>query len=145
MNKRKLQKVVIDKTFFTGIKRYDGVTKYFVGVINNLGDAMMGKKTEEILTNTFRELFQFDQKHLIREELELVKHGYSDCNSHLNKHKEFIFEIRWLYLQNKSGNGDSRTLAAEIVAILTEWIQIHIVGDDSACASFLRSKGVSLA
>jgi len=139
---QQMPKLVWDESYATKIKAFDEQHEVIFTYINDLRDAMMGKKSEEIVNRTLKGLLQYSVTHFIEEEIVLLKYDYPDFDSHQKSHQKFTEEVRRLFVEYKSGKANSRIIAAEITAIVTEWLQIHILQEDFAYTEFLMSKGI---
>ncbi len=128
-----------------GISTFDNQHKVLFEFINDLRDIMMSKRTNlKAVDKTFLSILDYTLTHFLEEEIFLYKISYPNFNRHKKDHDNFIREVKDLYVRFKAGEGGNRIICAEITAILTEWIQGHIMKDDLEYAKFASENGVSL-
>jgi len=142
MKVQQMPKLVWDDSYSTKIKLFDEQHEVIFTYINDLRDAMMGKKSEEIVNRTLMGLLEYSVTHFIDEEIILLKNDYPDFQNHQSSHEKFTEEVRRLFVEYKAGKANSRIMAAEITAVVTEWLQVHILKEDMEYAEFLKAKGI---
>ncbi len=137
-----MPKLEWDVSYSVGVASFDAQHKYIFNYINELRDTMMGKKGHDAVDKILVSLLDYTNGHFFNEEIMLFKHEFPDFDVHKAEHDKFLSEIRGLYVRFKAGETDSRLISAEIIAVVTELLQEHIMKTDMEYTSYLNSKGV---
>jgi hemerythrin len=137
-----MQKLEWDNSYSVGVDDFDAEHKLLFGFINDLRESLIGRKGKEIVDHVLNGLLDYANTHFFHEEILLVKHGYPDYEAHKAEHEKFLSEVRGLYVRFHADNSESKLISAEIIGVVTEWLQEHIMKIDRAYAPFLASKGV---
>lgn len=141
-----MPKLEWDELFATGITRYDNQHKVLFDYINELRSITLGKSGPEArltIEKVLASLVNYTLTHFLDEEVELYRFGYPDFDDHKAEHDQFIVAVRDLYIRFRAGKSDMRIICAEILAVVSEWIQGHILVKDKAYGEFLKSKGIN--
>ena len=137
-----MKKLEWDDSYSVGVHDIDAEHKFLFHFINDLQETLLGKKGRETVENVLNGLFNHASSHFIHEEILLYKNGYPEYNAHKAEHDKLLSEFRGCYVAFMAGGADSRLISAEIIAVLTEWLQEHVLKADKAYAHFLKSKAV---
>ncbi|MBI5178309.1 MAG: hemerythrin family protein [Nitrospinae bacterium] len=137
-----MPKLEWDESYSVKVGEFNDQHKLLFDYINDLRDSMMGKKGKDTVTKTLNNLLDYTNTHFFNEEIMLYKHEYPDYEKHKAAHDQFLSDIRGFYVRFHAGSADSRLISAEIIAVVTELLQEHILKADKAYAAFLNSKGV---
>lgn len=137
-----MQKLEWDSSYATGLESLDNEHKMLFGYINDLRDSLIGRKGKDVVGRVLEGLLEYTNGHFFNEEILLFKLRYPDYDAHKAQHEKFLSEVRGYYVAFKSGDVDSKLMSAEITAVVTEWLQEHIMKVDKAYVPFLKSKGV---
>jgi hemerythrin len=65
---------------------------------------------------------------------------------HKSIHDDFLNEMKSLYVKFRAGDplASGRIVSAEITAILTEWIQVHIIDEDKKYAEYFQNENIEV-
>jgi hemerythrin len=121
-----------------GVEAVDQDHKKLVGIINQLYDAIVARRSKEILGGLLDELELYTKYHFDREEQFFHATGYGDAAEHIRQHNDFrrrIIEIRERY---KDGTGG---LTLEVMNFLKDWFFDHVLGSDAKYVAHLHAKG----
>ena len=125
--------------YSVGVARLDEQHRKIFELLSTLQQAMLGKKSHEVLTNIVQELVQYAKTHFTSEEAYFQMYGYPDRDAHKREHQEFIQKIQQFQADFAKGRA---TLSIEVFKFLSEWVKNHVLGSDKKYGPFLNSKGV---
>jgi hemerythrin len=137
-----MPKLEWDESYSVRVGAFDDQHKLLFDYINDLRESMMGKKGGDTVKDILVSLLNYTNTHFFNEEILLYKYEYPDYDKHKAAHDQFLSEIRSFYVRFMAGSADSRLISAEIIAVVTELLQEHILKADKAYAVFLNAKGV---
>lgn len=123
-----------------GINSIDTQHKLLVKYINDLHDAMLDGKGNDILGGILKSLVDYTVRHFDYEENLLAKHGYPDTPAHKEEHVKLCDTV--LAFKEKFDAGEA-TVSADIMDFLKDWLMNHILKTDKQYVSFLNENGVS--
>lgn len=121
------------------IDEIDSQHKEFIKLTNELSDAIIAGKEEDIIEETLSTLIGYANMHFASEERLMKIHGYPDLAMHKKEHSELKETILKL---NHRFNTGQLAHAATIAVFLEGWITNHLQTIDKEYSSFLNSKGV---
>jgi hemerythrin len=107
---------------------------------------MLGNKPADVIESTFYSILNYTITQFLDEEVLLYQNEYPDYENHKQVHDEFMNEIKSLYVRFRAGDplANGRIVSAEVTAILTEWIQVHIMNEDKRYAEYFRNAGLEV-
>lgn len=108
-------------------------------LINDLYDAMLARKTKEVMGKILEELKTYTVVHFSKEEKYFEKFSYPAINSHIKEHESFVAKVVEFQKGFESGK---LFLSTEITTFLKEWLSHHIKVIDKQYSMFLNSKGI---
>lgn len=111
--------------------------KVLIGLVNELNDAMLEGRGNEIMGHVLDELIKYTATHFAHEEQMMQERDYPDYVMHKTEHDLLVGAV--VELQKKFEAGQSR-ISIEVMRFLKEWLQTHILGTDMRLGAFL-SKG----
>lgn len=123
-----------------GIASIDEQHQRLVGIINALHLAMLERREQQVLGETFAELVDYTKTHFAFEERLFAEHGYPAEESHLGQHRALAQRVIELKEDFDSGN---TAVTLEVMRFLREWLTGHILDSDKEYVSFLRDRGVT--
>jgi hemerythrin len=129
-----------DQRFSVNIKVIDEQHKKWIGMLNNLHDAMRLGKGRDMVGSVLGELVDYTKVHFSTEERLMEKYGYALYSGHKKLHEDMVREVE--LLQSKYEAGET-TLTIDVMQFLKNWLSEHIIGTDRNYAPFLNGKGVS--
>ena len=132
-----MQKLEWEELFSTGIEHFDNQHKVLFGFLNVLRANTVGKRDKEVVNEVIDSLLNYTMTHFLEEEIVLCRLEFPGYAEHKAEHDEFLVAVRDLYIRFKAGKCESRSMAAEIVTVVSEWLQGHILVKDKAYGEFL--------
>lgn len=140
---QRIPKIKWDENLSVNIIKIDYGHKLIIGYINCLFDSMMAQTTEKTEEELFKSILDFIPEHFLNEEVEMYRHRYPDRAEHREIHDRFLSSLRELYVWYRSGTTDSVLISLELLALLTEWLQDHVLKIDKVCGRHLNARGVT--
>jgi len=128
-----------DSSLSVGVAEIDEQHKKLVKMINELHEAMLQRRSTEIMKNLLKGLADYTVYHFSTEEKYFDKFGYPDAENHKLQHDAFVNKVS--EFQQKYNAGQV-SLGVEINQFLKDWLLGHIKGADKAYSSFFNSKGL---
>lgn len=123
----------------TGIQIIDAQHKRLVEIINELNDAMVESRSDEMMAATMAELVDYTHTHFGTEMRLLSNHSYEQLQEHLREHKIFTDQIEMYRDRVDAG---SRSVDTALMEYLREWLVNHIRVSDRAYVPTLQKAGV---
>jgi hemerythrin len=111
----------------------------FIKIINELNDAMLARKGNDVIGTIIDELLDYAKTHFTCEEDYFNQFGYADTHTHRTEHIEFMKKIIQFsngYRNNKVG------LSIEVMHFLSDWLKIHIQISDKKYSALFNEKGL---
>ena len=121
------------------ISSIDSQHQKLVEYINELYDAMMAGKGNDVLGSVFQKLITYTQDHFAYEEKLFETHGYSETSQHAKAHASLKSTVSDFYTKFQKGE---MAVSSELMNFLKEWLMNHILKEDKAYVPFLKNKGV---
>jgi hemerythrin len=118
-----------------GIPVIDGQHRRIVDYINQL-DAIDGEADRAIVGRVLSDLVDYTYSHFAFEEALMEEAGYDFLSIHRGAHQAFCSRIDQL----RQRFGDGEQVAAELAAMLGQWLVYHIRHDDGSYAGLVREK-----
>ena len=125
--------------YSVNVNEIDNQHKKIVELINNLHDNMMVGKAKEIMSETLSELVDYTLYHFETEEKYFDQYNYPESELHKKLHNELVEQVGALQKRFESGE---RVLTIDVMNILRDWLNDHILGSDKEFGPYLNSKGV---
>lgn len=128
-----------NETMMLGIQSMDNQHQRWIGLINDLHDAMQQGKGSEVVNRTLTGMLDYARVHFVDEERLLLQHSYPGYTQHKQLHDNFIKKIKEIQDQLQKGH---IILTMEIMKSLRDWLTNHIQSVDRQYAPFLKRKGI---
>lgn len=128
-----------DQSISVNIPSIDTQHQKWIGMINDLYDAMRSGKGKEVVGKILEEMVQYTQTHFAAEERLMRQYGYPEYEQHKLAHDRFVEKVKDLQARNAAGQ---IALSAEVFTSLKDWLVNHIQTVDRRYAPFLTAKGV---
>lgn len=122
-----------------GIPSLDGQHQRWIGLINDLHDAMMARKGREIVAATLKGMVEYTRTHFGTEERLMTRHGFAEAASHTRLHDEFVARIAEMEARHQAGDA---TLTIDVMDSLRDWLVRHIQTVDRQYVAHLKAHGV---
>lgn len=110
-----------------GNELIDGEHKVWIDILNRLVDAMMDRKSSEVLSQTLDELKAYTAKHFGDEENIFEKTDYPLTEKHKEIHRGFVAKIQGFEDDLTAGK---LTLTIELMNTMKDWLYDHIMKID---------------
>ncbi|BAQ61235.1 transcription accessory protein [Geminocystis sp. NIES-3708] len=122
--------------YITGEKIIDMQHQYLFSLINELHDAMIEGKGQEIVGKILDQLVLYTVEHFATEEELMLQYEYPNYLSHKEKHDALKEQV--LTLQEKWKNKEE-FLTVKVSQFLTDWLIHHIKGEDLNVISHIKN------
>ena len=133
-----MPKIEWTKKFSVGVTEIDEQHKKWIEIINRLHDAIMirsgGKDLSESILN---EMLEYTEFHFSFEEKFLEEQGYPGLEGHKCIHEYYKETLRLKLRDRQSGD---LVLSREVMQMLTDWLQAHILDEDMQYSLYLEAK-----
>jgi hemerythrin-like metal-binding protein len=131
--------IIWNETIAIGILSMDSQHQRWIGLMNELYDAMRTGKAKAVVGRTLTNMLDYTQTHFTAEEKLIATHGYPEYKEHKQIHDGFIERIEGLSRRQQSHDD---ALTSEVMNFLKEWLINHIQSVDRQYVPLLKSKGV---
>jgi hemerythrin len=123
--------------YSVGITEIDDQHKHLVNLVNKLHEAMMAKRSTEVLSEVISQLIEYTGVHFATEEQLFARFSYPDTAPHVAEHQKFVESVETFYkdFQNKRIG-----VSIDILNFLTDWLKNHILGSDKKYGPFITEK-----
>ncbi len=121
------------------ISAIDAQHKKWIGILNELHDAMKSGKGKEKIGKVLDDLVEYTKVHFAAEEKLMQGNGYPLFAGHKKQHEDMVKEVELLkskYISGASG------LTIEVMQFLRNWLSEHIIGTDKNYGPYLNEKGI---
>ena len=121
------------------IKSIDAQHQRWIGLINDLHDAMRQGKGKALIAQTLTKVVDYTQTHFAYEEELMTKASYPEFAQHKALHDEFVAKVQdWQRRQQAS----DVALTLEVMGTLKDWLLNHIQTADRRYAPWLKTTGL---
>ena len=127
-------------SYSVNIREIDRQHMKLVQIINELNEAMLEGKANDVLAKIVRELVSYTKTHFSKEEGYMERYGYPDVSAHKLQHSAFVNKISDLSDDFESGR---LGVSIDLMKFLKDWILKHIKGTDMKYVPFLVGNGMS--
>lgn len=128
--------------FSVGIPELDQQHQRLVALINELHEAMMKGKGSAVQQKILAELVRYTQTHFDAEEAFMRSLQYPAFPEHRLNHEKMTREVRTLQQNLVAGN---EILSIDLMTFLRDWLQNHILKEDSQYAAYARQRHTAAA
>jgi hemerythrin len=126
--------------YSVNVKEIDKQHKMLVETLNELHEAMLTKKSREILSGIVTSMVDYAKFHFSYEEGNMKRFNFPGYSSHKKEHDDFTEKVG--DFQKKHADGHLM-LSMEIMNFLKDWLKNHIMGTDKQYSSFFNDKGLT--
>lgn len=138
----KAGKVLIEwdeERFSVGVPAMDDQHKNWINMINDLHAAFLGKADSVTVEKLIAHILDYCRYHFAAEEALMKRIGYVNFVDHRDAHARFFVKIKAMESDLLSG---SQPLKTQIMCIMKNWLEEHILTQDMDYRNFIESKGV---
>ena len=125
--------------FEVGVHEIDTQHRQLFNLANELAEAIMQRREQDILIRILAELTRYTQTHFTTEEQLMTRHQYPGAEAHRRQHQELVHQVEQLRLAVQEGQPDA---ADKVLKLFTGWLAEHIMHIDKALARDLQQKGL---
>ncbi len=122
-----------------GISEIDAQHQKLVVLINELHEAMLARRTNEVLGTIIERLLAYTKSHFRTEELYFAEFAFPEKAAHTEAHQRFTGKV--LDFQRDFSEG-KLLLSMEVMTFLKEWLIQHILGTDRKYVALFRERGL---
>ena len=128
-----------DDSFLIHVNEIDDQHHGLVDLVNELHEAMRVGKGQNVLESTLNKLVQYTLVHFQTEESYFKRFGYSDAESHIKEHANFVQKVG----EFKEGFEKGKVLLTlDVLDFLYNWLNTHIKGTDKKYGPFFNQHGL---
>jgi hemerythrin len=120
--------------FSVGDATMDAEHKEWLGILNELGDAIDGNANRETVGEIIRRMENYTITHLTHEELYMVRMNYPYFDTHKRQHDALVRAI--VDIREKWECGLKYSLTIETVQLVKRWLMNHIKVADKKYAVY---------
>ena len=114
----------------------DSEHKEIFGMVDKLlADDFTGRPDK--IKSTIDFLAGYVVRHFDHEEQLMDESSYSDADTHINQHKDFVKTVGEL-VERIEGNLDSINLSLEVNKVIVDWLAEHVMVSDKALVNHYR-------
>ncbi|MCS7238261.1 MAG: bacteriohemerythrin [Thermoguttaceae bacterium] len=125
--------------YSVGIVRLDDQHRKIFQMLNTLRQAMLDKKSDQVLAGIVNDLVQYAKTHFASEEAYFQMYAYPERDAHKQEHEEFTRKVRQFQEDLAKGRA---TLTLDVLKFLSDWVKNHVLGSDKKYGPYLNAKGV---
>lgn len=118
-----------------GIPEMDSQHRRLVDLTNHLHEAMLQRKSHEVLGDIIFRLIDYTKFHFRDEETCMIQSGFPQTMSHRAEHQEFVSEVERFKADFEAGK---LMLSMEMMDFLKNWMVDHIQGSDREYVSYFN-------
>lgn len=115
----------------------DADHRVLVALVNELHTATSQGQGRAVVASILQRVITSTEQHLRNEEQLMAQMGFPDLENHKIGHGHFMQELRGLEQRMQAG---SFTVAAQLSAVLRDWLSLHIRRNDKELLRFHRRK-----
>lgn len=125
--------------FSVKVKEIDEQHKQLVEMINRLHDAMVANKGRQVQQEIVGEMAAYAIFHFETEEKYMRRFAYPAYEEHRLEHEKFSADVAELKSRVDKG---LLVLSLEIMTVLRDWLQGHIMGTDMQYSGHFNANGL---
>ncbi len=120
------------------IEEIDEQHKKLINLINEMYDAMQAGKGRDIIDTVIDEFVDYTVYHFNTEERLLWQHGYPNYDDHKEMHDHIAKKAR--ELKKTSDDKGNKPSNIEVMLLMTNWLNTHILEEDRKYVPYIASK-----
>jgi hemerythrin len=131
-----------DDSLSVGVDYIDNQHKQLVSIINQLNDAMLQDKGNEVMCEILDDLVEYTKSHFKSEEHLMKKYGYPESSEHIKEHEKLTKQVIDFAESYREGKA---IITLSVMNFLKDWLSNHIFETDKTFGQFLlESQGKDL-
>lgn len=135
--------IIWNKEWNVGHAEIDKQHQHWVEIFNRFESACLDdsyQNAAEYKKDTIQELYEYTDYHFKTEEEVMNKYDYPEAARHWRLHKDFKNSV---YEKFREFENDGAVLSSQILSLMKQWIEDHILTEDRMLLLFLESQGIS--
>lgn len=140
MDEQSKSQMKLGDRYILGFKIIDDQHRYFVGLLNELYDAINQVSAKEKLGHIIDEVINYAGFHFATEEKYFEEFKYIEKNEHMRQHREITEKLAGF---RERFSGDEITVAGELVELMEDWLVNHIAVYDKKYVNCFREHGLT--
>ncbi|NOX26178.1 MAG: hemerythrin family protein [Deltaproteobacteria bacterium] len=136
-----MPKIDWNDSFGVGNDEIDRQHKKWIGIFNDLHDAMLNDDLTDyraMTTQSLQDMLDYAKVHFAFEEKYMANIGYPDLVAHRRLHKDFDTQIYQCYRDAEDGH---TVLNTKIIKMVRNWLVQHIMIEDMKYKLFAQQRG----
>lgn len=121
------------------VAEIDEQHRQLIAMINRLHDAMLANKGRELQREIVTQMVEYTHFHFATEEQYMRSFGFAGYYEHKKEHEQFAAEAALLMEGVDHG---SLVLTLEVMTLLKDWLQNHILGTDKEYSGLFKANGL---
>ncbi|MBT7943981.1 MAG: hemerythrin family protein [Alphaproteobacteria bacterium] len=121
-----------------GIDSLDADHIMIFSLINHIDESHLSGADEAAIGEILKVLINRAVAHFNREEMLMKKNGYPEIDAHAEEHRRILEELGVLYEAYQ--DSPSSAISAEIVKLLSAWLEDHVLETDMQYRSYLSEQ-----
>ena len=122
-----------------GMREIDEQHKKLISIINQLHGAMLANRGRELQKEIIYQMVDYAVNHFALEEKLMLSSNFPGYQAHQLEHWQFAAEAAEL---KGRADRDELILSLEILSLLKDWLQNHIIGTDMKYVGHFRAHGI---
>ena len=128
-----------EERFSVGIRDIDDQHRVLVEILDELYNAMLKAKGNEVIETTLEKVIQYTKTHFSTEELLFKKYGYPEEKAHKEEHDAMLKKVAAFQRDFKNG----KFICVDLMHFLKKWFVEHLQTTDYRYVKFFKGVGVS--
>jgi len=125
--------------FSVNVENIDSQHRQLIDIINELHEAMMKKRSKEVLGELLERLVDYTDVHFTYEEELMARYEFPGYHDHKRQHDTIRNNVQERLQEHRDGK---IVMSIKVMEYLKKWLSEHIMGTDRLYADFLNSEGV---
>ena len=125
--------------YSVSVLRFDSEHKKLFALVNELNAAMSAGRGRAMVAKVLHELTDYVKHHFAGEEEAMRRAGYPGLEAHIAEHRALSEQVAKYY--DEWANNES-TSAIDLLFLLRNWLQKHIMETDHKYAKSLNGAGI---
>lgn len=128
-----------EEKYSVNIAVIDDQHKKIVELLNTLSDAAAANELQKVIELIVEEVVAYSIYHFTTEELLMTTHHYPEYEEHKKEHDDFRAKVSDF---QKNAKSKGVAIVPEVLELLTNWLDHHILTVDKKYGPFLNERGV---
>jgi hemerythrin len=127
------------KRYSVGVKALDDQHAEFIGLLNDLHDAMMAGKVETAAGPLLEKVMAGATRHFAAEEELMASTQYPGLAEHRAKHQELLRQVEGFTARSQQGDS---SMYFPLLLFLRDWLTGHIIQVDQQYTEWMNTHGI---